>query len=149
MVMHTRAAKELQALLHRMDTSLAGMEAIIPPEQQAINELDAEKVNRLTAERKRLWQELQQQKNLCQQLFLQHGMAADAEMSSFIDRHLTEDASALHEQRQALNERIIQVSRNNELNGIRFRAAAEAIAETLQGLGLLQAKTTYGRDGQL
>lgn len=147
--MHSQAAEDLQVLLSEMHASIDKMEEIIPLEQQAIGNLDAEKVNKITAQRHSIWQELKEYKSKCQQLFLQNGMAADIEMSTFIDMQLKQDAAALHEQRQALNEKIVAVSRNNELNGIRLRAAAESIAETLQGLGLLQVKTTYGRDGTM
>lgn len=149
MVMHSQAAEELHGLLAEMDASIAKMEELIPVEQQAIGNLDAEKVNRITEKRNAIWQELKGYKSKCQQIFLQYGMAADIEMSAFIDMQLKEDAAVLQAQRQALNEKIVQVGRNNELNGIRLRAAAESIAETLQGLGLLQAKTTYGRDGSM
>jgi len=149
MVMHSQAAEELQALLATMDASMASMEELMVLEQQAIGELDSDGIAELSKQRKLIWEELSQQKAACQHLFLQYGMPADIEMSRFINMHLAEDAPVLHAQRQRLNERMLSVSRNNERNGIRLRAAAEAISDTLQGLGLLKAKATYGRDGSM
>jgi flagellar biosynthesis/type III secretory pathway chaperone len=145
--MHSQAAENLHSLIKKMETAIAGMEAIIPLEQEAIKQLNAEEIHILTEKRKLAWQELKNCKSQCQLIFLQHGMPEESELSLFIDTHLTEDAPALHKQRQGLNERIISISKSNELNAIRLRAASEAISETLQGLGLLKAKNTYGRDG--
>lgn len=147
MVMHSRTAESLHVLFKEMASSIIRLEEIIPLEQAAIGQLNAEEIYKLTEKRKVLWQELKNCKSQCQLLFQQHDMPEESELSVFIDMHLAEDAPALHKQRQELNERIISISNSNELNAIRFRAAAETIAETLQGLGLLKTKNTYGQDG--
>ena len=149
MVMRSPAAEELHTLLASMEDAIDAMEELIAQEQQAIGNLDSDGIQKLSERRKTLWQVLKGQKEQCQQLFLRHGMPAEIEMSSFIDMHLTEDAPILQAQRQSVHARLANVTRDNEFNGIRLRAAAEAVAETLQGLGLLKAKTTYGRDGML
>ena len=149
MVMHSHAAEELQSLLSAMEDAIDAMHELLAEEQEAIGNLDSAGVNKLSEKRKMLWQVLKGQKEQCQQLFLRHGMPAEIEMSHFIDMHLAEDAPILQAQRQSVFARLADVSQSNEYNGIRLRAAAESIAETLQGLGLLQAKATYGRDGTL
>jgi flagellar biosynthesis/type III secretory pathway chaperone len=145
--MHSQAAENLHSLIKKMETAIAGMEAIIPLEQEAIKQLNAEEIHILTEKRKLIWQELKDCKSQCKLMFLQHDMPEESALSLFINTHLAEDAPALHEQRQGLNERIVSISKSNEINAIRLRAAAETIAETLQGLGLLKAKATYNRDG--
>ena len=149
MVMHSQTAESLHILFREMEGSIIGLEEIIPLEQAAIAQLDAEGIHQLTEKRKVLWQELKNIKNQCQLLFQQHDVSKDSELSLFIDMNLAEDAPALQKQRQELNERIISISESNELNAIRLRAAAESIAETLQGLGLLKTKGTYGQDGMM
>ena len=149
MVMHSQTAEKLHLLLNEIEHSIIGMEEIIPLEQAAIDRLNAEEIHKLTAKRTVLWQELQHCKAQCQLLFQQHDVPEESELSLFIDMHLAEDAPALHKQRQELNERIVNISNSNELNAIRLRAAAESIAETLQGLGLLKTKSTYGQDGMM
>jgi flagellar biosynthesis/type III secretory pathway chaperone len=147
--MHSQTAESLHVLFKEMERSIIGMEEIIPLEQVAIGQLDAEGIHKLTEKRKVLWQELKNIKDQCQLLFQQHDVSEESELSVFIDMHLAEDAPALHKQRQELNERILNISNSNELNAIRLRAAAESIAETLQGLGLLKTKSTYGQDGMM
>ena len=149
MVMHSQTSEILHSLLKEMESAISGIEEIIPLEQEAIGQLNTEKVHKLTERRKILWQELKNCKSQCQLLFQQHDMPEKSDMRSFIDMHLAEDAPALHKQRQELHERITLISKSNELNGIRLRAATETITETLQGLGLLEAKATYGQDGMM
>lgn len=149
MVMHSRAAEELQSQLSAMEDAINAMQELLAEEQEAIGNLDSTGVRKSAEKRNMLWQALKEQKEQCQQLFLRHGMPAEMEMSRFIDMHLAEDAPVLQVQRQSVYARLADVSRSNEFNGVRLKAAAETIAETLQGLGLLQAKTTYGRDGML
>ena len=149
MVIHSQAAETLSSLLKEMEAAIIRIEAIIPLEQEAINQFNAEEMHKLMEKRKLIWQELVNCKSQCQLMFQQHNMPEDSDLSLFVDEHLAEDAPALHKQRQELNERIIGISKSNELNAIRLKAAAETIAETLQGLGLLKAKTTYGRDGSM
>ena len=149
MVMHSQTAERLQLLFREMELSIAGIEEIIPLEQAAIGQLNTEKIHELTEKRKVLWQELKSCKSQCQLLFRHHGVPEESEFSLFIDIHLAEDAPVLQKLRQGLNERIISISQSSELNAIRLRAAAESIAETLQGLGLLQRKSTYGQDGMM
>jgi len=147
MVMHSQTAESLHMLFREMESSIIRLEEIIPLEQAAIGQLDAEGIHKLTEKRKVLWQELKNIKNQCQLLFQQHDVSEESELSMFIDTYLAEDAAALQKQRQELNERIISISESNEFNAIRLKAAAESIAETLQGLGLLKTKSTYGQDG--
>ena len=149
MVMHSQTAETLCSHLKEMEAAIARIEAIIPLEQEAISQLNAEAIHQLTEKRKLIWQELKECKSQCQLLFLQHDMPEESDLSLLIDSYLAEDAPALHKQRQELNERIINISKSNELNGVRLRAAAETITETLQGLGLLKTKATYGRDGMM
>lgn len=149
MVTHSRTAESLHILFREMESSIIGLEEIIPLEQAAIGKLDTEAIHTLTEKRKVLWQELKNIKEQCQLLFQLHNVSESSELSSFIDMHLAEDAPALQKQRQELNERIINISNSNELNAIRLRAAAESVAETLQGLGLLKKKSTYGQDGSI
>ncbi len=149
MVMHSQAAETLCSLLKDMEFAIARIEVIIPLEQEAISQLNTGNMNKLMEKRKSIWQEIKDCKSQCQQMFLQHGMPEESDLSLFVDKYLAEDAPALHKQRQELNERIIDVSKSNELNAIRLRAASETISETLQGLGLLKAKATYGQDGMM
>ncbi|ATX78617.1 FlgN protein [Mariprofundus aestuarium] len=149
MVMHSQAAENLQSLLKEMDSSIAAIEEIIPLEQAAIGQLDAKEILRLTEKRKLLWQELKGSKSQCQLLFQQHDMPQESGLSQFIDAYLAEDAEDLHRQRQELNERIITISRENEFNAIRLKAAGDTVASTLQGLGLMKTNATYGQDGTL
>lgn len=149
MVMHSPAAEALHAILHDMDSSIAAIEEIIALEQAAIEQLNADEIHRLTGRRHALWEDLRACKGRCQALFQQYGMGDESELSHFIDAHTKEDAAALHEQRQQLNERIARITIENNLNAIRLKAAADSITNTLQGLGLAKAKTTYGQDGTL
>ena len=149
MVMHSQSAEILQSILKEMEAAIARIEAIIPLEQEAINQLNAEELHKLMEKRKLIWLELKDCKSQCQLMFIQYDMPEESDLSLFVDTHLTEDAVALHKQREELNQRIVCISEKNELNAIRLRAASEAISETLQGIGLLKVKTTYGRDGMM
>ncbi|ATX82950.1 FlgN protein [Mariprofundus ferrinatatus] len=149
MVMHLQTSERLQAILKEMDACIAAIEEIIPLEKIAIDQLNGEAIHQLTENRRALWQELNDCKSQCQQLFQQHDMPQESDLSQLIDTCLAEDATDLHKQRQELNVRIINISRENELNAIRLKAAVQAISSTLQGLGLQKAKTTYSQDGTL
>jgi flagellar biosynthesis/type III secretory pathway chaperone len=132
-----------------MEKTITEIEKIIPLEQEAIGRFNTEGMHKLTEKRKIFWQELKNCKTQCQQLFQRYNMPEESDLRSFIDVHLAEDATALHKQRQELNERIMNISVSNELNAIRLRAATETVTDTLRGLGLLQKKTTYGQDGMM
>lgn len=149
MVMHSQTAESLHVLFREMDSSIIELEEIIPLELVAINQIDTGEIHKLMEKRKVLWQKLKNCKSQCQLLFQQHDVPEESELSSFIDMHMAEDAAVLQQQRLELNERIMNISNSNERNAIRLRAAAECIAETLQGLGLMKAKNTYGQDGMM
>lgn len=149
MVEHAVPAEALQQLLQGMDVVSRRLEEVVLCEQQAVRRFDAEALVQLADVRRECHQELTVLEAQCRELMRQAGMPDELSLEAFIDLHLADAAPQLQAIRRKLYQRMAKLTEANEEHRIRLRAAYEVTSNVLQGVGLLEKKTTYGPGGSL